>query len=187
MTDIARAENPTPIVEGDIYKACKAFILAYALPALDPAHVIQGWQNRAALPPATNEYAVMSILYDKQHGSTVMLTDRDSGLTAIKGLIEVAVQIDFCSDDDTARQRTRRLAIVTSSCAGVHFFHDYGLSALYADDARDISFVGDAKQFVRRWMTTLHLTLIEGVVVDFGYFDHVEMNRVENVNVHHKP
>ena len=54
QTDVARPENPAPFAESAIYDACKAFVLAYALPALDPSNVIQGWQNRASLPPGTN-------------------------------------------------------------------------------------------------------------------------------------
>lgn len=37
QTDVARPENPAPLAESAIYDACKAFVLAYALPALDPS------------------------------------------------------------------------------------------------------------------------------------------------------
>jgi hypothetical protein len=191
MNDIARPVNPAPLPEADIYAAVRAFVLTYALPALPPAVVIQGWQNRASLPPGTNEYAVISILYDMRHGTAVeeYAWNRDApeeiGRISVRELVEVAVQADFCAEDDTARQRARRLATVTRSGIGVRFFNDRGMSALYADDARDISFVGDAKQFVRRWMTTLHLTLVEGVVAGFEAFDKARVSHLENVDVHH--
>ena len=191
MSDIARPFNPVPLAEADIYTSCKDFVLAYGLPTLAPANVIQGWQNRAALPAGTNEYAVISILWDQQHGTTMETFQADDpdtelpGQLTAKALVEVAVQIDFCSKNDTARARARRLAIVTRSSIGVQFFKDRGMSALYADEARDISFVGDAQQFVRRWMTTLHLTLWEGVSADLDYFNRVVISRLENVDVHH--
>ncbi|MDR0339549.1 MAG: hypothetical protein LBH65_04660 [Desulfovibrio sp.] len=193
QTDIARPANPAPVSEADVYAAVRAFVMAYALPALAPENVVQGWQNRAALPPETNEYAVISILFDTQRGTAVeeYAWDRQApektGSLAVKGLIEIAVQIDFCSEDDTARQRARRLATLTRSSVGVRFFHDWGMSALYADDARDISFVGDAKQFVRRWMTTLRLTITEGVSAEFEAFGRAAVSRLENVDVHHNP
>lgn len=190
--DIAHPENPALITEADVYEATRQFIRAYALPALPLEHIIQGWQNRASLPPGTNDYAVMSILYDTQHGTTVETFDapspnkEDPGVLSVVGLVELAVQIDVCADSDVARQRARRLAIVTRSSIGVQHFNDWGMSALYADDARDISFVGDARQFVRRWMTTLHLSINEGVTVELPYFDTAKMQRVEDVLVHHK-
>ncbi|MDR2075641.1 MAG: hypothetical protein LBP61_01720 [Desulfovibrio sp.] len=191
QADIARPFNPAPLPEAGIYKAVQSFVLAYALPALDPANVIQGWQNRASLPPGTNDYAVISVLFDLRHGSIVETFRADDpdpaipGVLTLRGLIEVSVQVDFCAENDTARQRARRLALVTRSSVGVRFFNERGMSALYADDARDISFVGDANQFVRRWMTTLHLTLVEGVSVNLDYFDRAKISRIENVDVHH--
>lgn len=193
VNDIARPAGPAPLEENAIYDACKAFVLAYALPAMPPENICQGWQNRSSLPPESNDYAVISVLWDQQHGTAVeeyawnREAPDETGRLSVKGLIEVAVQIDFCAEDDTARQRARRLATVTRSSIGVQFFNDRGMSALYADDARDISLVGDARQFVRRWMTTLHLSLAEGVSAQLEAFDRAAVSRLENVDVHHKP
>lgn len=224
MNDVARPENPVPLAEADIYEACKAFVLAYALPELPPDNVIQGWQNRASLPPGTNDYAVISVLFDTQHGTAVESfaasdADRRSrigaarslhgshtlasadgcketfraddpdaarpGILTIQGLIEAHVQIDICSETDAARQRATRLATVTRSSIGVRFFTDRGLSALYAEDVRDLSFVGDAKQFVRRCSTTLHLSYWSGDSVELPYFTTVNVARLEDVDAHH--
>ena len=193
LPDIARPINPAPIDEASVYEAVRDFVRAFIFPALAPASVIQGWQNRASLPPGTNDYAVISVLYDMRHGTTVeeyawnKAAPEEIGLLSVAALVEIAVQVDFCAENDTARQRARRLATVTRSSIGTQFFHDRGMSALYADDARDISFVGDASQFVRRWMTTLHLSLVEGVTAEFEAFDKATMSRVEDVDVHHKP
>jgi hypothetical protein len=191
--DIAHPASPAPFPESAVYGAVRAFVRTYALPAMSEASIVQGWQNRASLPPETNDYAVISVLYDKRHGTAVESytwnreAPEESGRLEVAGLIELAVQVDFCAESDIARQRARRLAILTRSSLGVQFFSERGLSALYADDARDISFVGDADQFVRRWMTTLHLSLTEGVSAAFDAFDKVHMSRIENVDVHHKP
>lgn len=189
MADIARPANPVQITETDVYEAVRQFIAAYALPAIPISNIIQGWQNRSSLPPGTNEDAVMSILQDTQHGTTLtFLSDTlDTGNFDAKALIELHVQVDICAEGDVARQRAQRLAIITRSPIGTQFFDELGLSAWYADDVRDLSFIGDANQFVRRYMTTLHLGIHEGVTVDFEYFNRATLERIENVDVHHKP
>ena len=64
--DIARPANPAPLTEADIYEAVRQFINIYALPEMPVEHIIQGWQNRMSLPAGTNEFAVMSIIFDTQ-------------------------------------------------------------------------------------------------------------------------
>lgn len=193
MRDIARPTNSAPLTEADIYEAVRQFVKMYALPEMPIEYIIQGWQNRMSLPAGTNEFAVITILFGTRHGTVVetfKAQDPDKtvlGTLTVVGLVELSVQVDICSETDFARQRAQRLAIVTRSSIGVQFFNDFEMSALYADDARDISFVGGEKQFVRRFMTTLHLSINEGVIVDFPYFDVVKMSRVEDVDAHHKP
>lgn len=175
----------------DVYTAVKAFVQAYALPAMEPASVFQGWQNRAALPPGTNEYAVISILSDSCHGTRVETFTADDpnievpGNLTVKELIKVAVQVDICAESDVARQRARHLATMTRSSLGVQFFNAYGISALYADDVRELSFVDDARQFVRRYVTTLYLSYWSGVSLGIDYFSNAKLTRFENVDMHH--
>ena len=158
--------NPTPIPQGDIFEATRQFVLTYALPALEPAHVFQGWRNRVSLPAKTNEYAVISILYNVTHGTATEIYDPEEEKLNLASLAEIVVQVDFCSDGDNARQRAGLLAMVARTSVGVLFMNQFGLSILYADDARDLSFVGDANQFVRRYMTSLHLVGNTGLTVD---------------------
>ena len=191
--DIAHPENPAPLTEANIYEAVRQFVNAYALPAIPVEHIIQGWQNRMSLPAGTNDFAVMSIIFDVQQGTTVETFNADNpdksvlGILTLTGLIELAVQVDICSETDIARQRAQRLAIATRSSIGAQFFNDRGMSALYAEDVRDLSYVGGEKQYVRRCMTVLRLSINEGLSVEIPYFDTVKTFRVENVDVHHKP
>jgi len=225
---MADAQNPQPLPKGDLYEAMKAFIGFAGLPALPPEHILQGWQNRMALPAWVNDYAVISILSARQRGTPAEIFEpgaigpsqaggldpnsrqssgsaADSragttsagpgpglspgpGVSLVVGLLEVSVQVDFCAEDDTARQRAERLAVAARSSLGVDFLNQYGFSPLYADDPRDISFVGDARQFVRRWMLTVHLcgTQGAGLTVDVSWFDRAAIARIENVDVHHQ-
>jgi hypothetical protein len=189
---MADVQNPRPLPQGDLYEAMRAFIgFATALP---PEHIIQGWQNRMALPAETNDYAVVSLLAARQHGTPVELfeapdPDRTApGQLTVTGILEISAQVDFCAEDDIARQRAERLALTARSSVGVDFLNQYGFSPLFAEDPRDISFVGDARQFIRRWMVTVHLCGSgAGLLVDVSWFDRAAVSRIENVDVHHPP
>ncbi|MDR1396863.1 MAG: hypothetical protein LBJ14_03950 [Desulfarculales bacterium] len=191
MADTAYPVNPVPLIEPDVYEACREFVLTYALPALTPDTVIQDWRKHISLPPETDDYAVISILFDSQHGTAVETfiapePDKNKpGILTVQALVEVRVQIDFCSEDDKARQRARRLGIVAGSSIGAQFFNERGMSALYAGDVRELSFTGAANQFVKRYAITLHLSLNEGITVEYPYFDSAKASRVEDADAHH--
>jgi len=187
--------GPRPRPQGDLYEAMKAFIGFAGLPALPPERILQGWQNRMALPAGVNDYAVISILSARQRGTPAEMfenADPDPaapGVLTVAGLLEVSVQVDFCAEDDTARHRAERLAVASRSSLGVDFLNQYGFSPLYADDPRDISFVGDARQFVRRWTVTVHLCSAQGagLAVEVSWFDRAAVSRIENVDVFYPP
>lgn len=189
--NLAQPEAAAPLMEADVYAACRDFVLTYALPALEPENVIQGWQNRAALPAGSEEYAVISVISATQRGTTVETFRADDpsttppGLLYIQGLIEVYVQVEFCGDSDLARQRAQRCAVVARSSVGVELFTRYGMSILYADEVREHCFKGDAGQFVRRYATTLHVSLWSGDSVEMPYFNQASVSRLENVDAHH--
>lgn len=183
--------NVSPIEEPDVYAACKAFILTYALPALEEDNVIQGWQNRASLPPGTEEYAVVGVLSGTRRGTTLEEFDAPDpnpvspGILTVKCLVDVKVQVDFCSASDDARLRAQRFAAVIRSSVGVEFFNAHGMSVLYAEDVNDHSFVGDAGQFVRQYSVIAHLVCWSGDRVELDWFNQAAMTRVEDVSVHH--
>jgi hypothetical protein len=181
------------VPQGQLYEALRSFIGFAGQPALPPEHILQGWQNRMALPAGVNDYAVISILSTRQHGTPVEMFEAPDpdpaapGILTVAGLLEIIAQVDFCAEDDTARQRAECLAVAARSSLGVDFLSQYGFSPLYADDPRDISFVGDARQFVRRWMVTLHLCRVGagGLAVEVSWFDRAAVSRLENVDIHH--
>lgn len=184
---------PSPLSEGDIYEACRAFILDYVRPPLDAAHVIQGWQNRTSLPQNSNDYAVISVCSAVQQGSSVERLEFDGelepgvprGVLSVHGLMDVSVQAEFYSETDVSRQRAQRIAILFASSVGAHFFRERDLNPLYAEDVREFSDIGDANQFVRRYSVTLHLSCWAGEVVEQQYFDKARLSRFEDVDVHH--
>lgn len=190
MPNDARPSNQQPVTEPLIYEAVRQFVLTYGLPAVALENIYQGWQNRAALP-FVNDFVVISILWTTQHGTAVeefvaeSLDKQDPGYLTYKALREIVVQVDFCSNDDTARQRAERAAIMARTPLGVTHFNDFGFSSCYSDDVRDLSFIGSEDQYIRRYMISLHLSSVNGVTADYDYFDTVAIERLENVDVHH--
>lgn len=183
--------NDLPLPEPNLYEACRAFTLACALPALEPDCVIQGWQNRVALPAGTNDYAVISLVGDAQRGTTIEEFRVDEGnpdkpgFVELRGLLEVRAQIDFCGEDDLARQRARRLAVAARSSYGADFFKQRGLSCLYAEESEERVHVDEAKQFVRRYSVILRLSVWSGLRLEMPYFTRVRLERLEDVPTHH--
>jgi hypothetical protein len=100
--------------------------------------------------------------------------------------MEARARVDLCGNGDLCRQRATRLACMARSAVGVVFFVNRGLSVLYAEDVRDLSFVNEARQFVRRYSTALRLSFWTGVSMEMPYFDRASLSRLENVDVHHK-
>ena len=187
--NIAQFTNPRNLPEPDIYEAVYNFVLTYGLPVLAPENIFRGWQNRGALPAGTNEYAVISILNQTRVGTNVRtyVPTGDTGNQSEKTCLRCQVQVDFCSDAYLSRRRAQALETITRSAAGVQFFNNYGLSSLYAEGIRDLSYVDESDQFVQRHMVLLHLSYWSGIEVEIEGFDTLQMERIENVDVHHPP
>lgn len=154
--------NPRAMEPPKVFKALRAFVLAYALPRLDEKCVFQGWQNRAALPKS-NEYAVISVFDSTRRGSdTHELLNTAEGedkpeIYRAKAYYETRAQLDFISQGEAGRQRALCIDVAAHSSLGVNFFRPYGLALEYADGARDLTFTDEAQQYVRRFMVSLML------------------------------
>ena len=186
--------------EPDVYRAVYDFIETFGLPAMADApktgRIFRGWSNRMSLPH-DNEYAVMSIISHFRRGTNIEIFDAsqaaidEDGVLTTAELILCDVQIDFCSDSHTgrdfARRRAQAIETVARSSLGPQFFAKYGMSCQYATDARDLSFIGDATQYVSRWMTTVRVSFWTAVSAELPWFDAVNLKRIENVDVHHPP
>ena len=182
MNDIAQPSNPVAIGEADVYAACAAFIEEYA----GIERVYQGWQNRSALPAGTNVYAVVSLLLSKPTMTPVERMHEVEDFYEVSRCNELQIQIDVCGENDAARQKAQMLHLAVSSSIGIQFFEKKGLSVLYADDVKDLSFVGDAQQFVRRNMVLLHCSTWSRFTVNYDAFDKARA-RIEDVDAHHHP
>lgn len=182
----------------DILGAVNDFILAYivnaGLEALEQRQIVRGWQNLvSALPPGTREYAVLTLLGTRRHGTNVHRyapEPGDTGLTqTVANHLLHMVQVDFCCsypDQGETRSRTRAelLEMMTRDPIGVDFFRNYNLSACYAEDPRPLPFMDETKQWVARYSVTMHLEGWVEKAVETPAFSDVGVY-IENVDVHH--
>ena len=191
MADIAQPINPAIATIGQLKNALYDFVLMYGIPTMDGANIYHANQNRMSLPDDLEEYATIYVASPVRHGTAVERTIPGEGETpdqlAIVSLFEYLVQIDFFSEDDLARQRAMVLSNIGRSSIGPQFFNQYDVSLLYVDDPRDLTFVGDAQQYVQRWMLTLRVTMPEITNVELQAFNEAHTSRVEDVDMHHKP
>lgn len=179
----------TPIVTPDIYKAFFEYVAIFATPIMNQDNIIIGWQNRSYLPVDTNEYAVITVIDTKRRGTNVHEWYDDVTLphdTIVKEmeLVESGIQIDFCSNNDNAEMRARSIELVTRSEFGVKFFKTYNIAPLYADGTRDISFVDQSQQYVRRFMTTVYVSYWVNTTFKVTSFNEADIY-FENVDVEH--
>lgn len=192
--NIAQPSNPAIATTGQIMDALCDFVLAYGSPAgtvpLPGDNIYFANQNRESLPPESEEYATIYIGNGVRHGTAVEVcipgVDDAPDKLGLASLFEYMVQIDIYSWTQAARERAMTLANLGRSSIGPQHFNNYKCSLLYVDDPRDMTGVGDAQQYVQRYMLTLRVTITELTTVDLEAFDTVKITRLENVEVHHK-
>lgn len=182
--------NPEPLEEADVYAACRAFVLEYAQPALEPENVIRGWRNRDLLPAGNGDFAVISLVSSKQRGNTVETftpppAAAGPGRLDLRGLMEIRALVDFCADSDLARLRAQRLVVAARSGLGVRFFNERGLSVLHAGKVVDKTWRDEGGQFQCRYSAALHLSCWSGLSLEADCFDSAILSRLENAEVHH--
>lgn len=176
----------------DIYVAVYDYVLAYALPAMQPENIYRGWQNRSALPPDTNEYAVISIISNVRHGTSIEtleingVDDDEPETITVATHYEVTVQVDCCSDSVYAQQRASMLSNFARSSIATSFFKKYGLSIADASDPADITMDDESNQFVQRSMITLRLLYWVTGAIGTAWFNDVNFVGVKDVDAFYK-
>jgi hypothetical protein len=166
------------------------------VPALDPASIYQGWQNRSALPAGSNEYAVISVFQSTRRGTNVEIlintgaADDEPETYQARAYFETRVQVDLVSDSDLGRQRALCLEVAAWSTIGVNFFKPYSITCQFGDPVQEIPQIDEANQFVRRYMTSLRLAYWAGVDVGSAWIEvradgtGILLNPVEGITSH---
>lgn len=156
--------------------AC-SFIRKYALPALVPDCVVEGWQNLVSLPKQTNDYAVFTLGAQARRGTNISTLDLktlpdEPGILTVETMYEIAMQFDLCSTD-SIRAMTRATSVhaLCRDAVGVEFWKPFGVSMCYADGPTALPFVDEGKSWVNRFMVRAHATFWAKIVLQVDWFD----------------
>lgn len=170
----------------DLLQYCNDFIVKY-LPTVAQDKIFLGYQNRDCLP-TDNEYILIRLDSTRRIGTNVSdwLELPESRLNE-KTLREYVVMIDFNSyDNDAIMEQAEMLETLGRSEFAPGFFNQYGIEFLYAEDIQFLPYTDEAKQYSFCYRVVLHLSYWNTFGVENReYADQVEMNRIENVDVHH--
>lgn len=170
-----------------MFDAVNNFILKYA-PGVEQDSIYRGYFNRASLPQQ-QDYTVIAVSDTARVGTNV--SDDAQGADNIYttlALREYSVDVDFVHQDEAvARQRAAVIETLGRSYVAVDFFKALNIGFNYADPVLYLPFTDTSDQYVERYRVTLHLTVWDGVSVEQQYADKVEIQRVENIDAHHKP
>lgn len=167
--------------------AVNKFIL-YCLPEIPQERLFRGYVNREALP-GVQDYTVYAVNSTARIGTNVndFAQAIDEKITT-KVLREYTVDVDFFSlSQETARQRASTLEAIGRSYLGVDFFKQYEIGLNYAEDMNYLPYVDLTEQYIHRYRVSLHLTKWEEITVNQQYAEEVILQRVENIDTHHKP
>lgn len=178
MTTMNIPKQPSP------YKALKALEAFLFSGYVNPNHILKGDQL-GSLPPNSKTFVVNTVLSDTGHGMPVrrMVGDR----WEMRELMEVSAQVDIYSDDsETARNLAQSLKTFIFSGEAVDFLRPHGFGALYAEDVRNLTGVGDDGIPQPRWGTTVRLTYWHLVGTPAESFNAVNVD-AQNVDVLYKP
>lgn len=169
----------------DVLTAVYRFLAEYLKPYNLSAAIIRGWQNRASLPPGTNNYIVYSQLGATRVGTNVQTGIDASGQMTNATLYKASVQIDFCSDSDDCRTWAAYIESILRSDIGTSFFKTFDISSCYSDDLVSVDFVDASEQYVKRSSLTCYLSYYTKSIFSLEYADKVDLERLENVDAHH--
>lgn len=164
------------------------FIL-YCCPDVEQDRLYRGYENRNALPKV-QDYTVYAVASTARIGTNVndFAQAADDDTLTTKVLREYAVDVDFFSGkQETAQQRAAQVEAIARCYIGVDFFEKDNIGLNYADDAQYLPYTDLTEQYVHRYRVTLHLTVWEAVTVNQQYANEVVLQRVENIDAHHKP
>ena len=163
------------------------FIL-FCCPDVPQDRLYRGYENRNALPKV-QDYVVYAVDSTARRGTNVndfAQTVDDTMVTKV--LREYLISVDFFSNSqETARSRAANMEGLANCYIGIDFFRKENIGLSYADEPEYLPYADLTQQYIQRYRVTLHLTVWEEYTAEQQYADEVVLQRVENIDAHHKP
>lgn len=152
---VMAAANPLPLAgtDDDVFIALKAFV-HLVLPDLDNRQVVQGLQNNVPMPKGPNFVVIVPMGRVRQsinvHDYRPDDGERD---TTLQTRIDYNVNFYGPAAPDNAQV----FKMLFRDLYGCDFFRPYGVQPQWADDARQMPLIDDAKQYQQRYLVQAHL------------------------------
>ena len=171
------------------YDFVKSFAKGFDMPAYPDDHIVQGFQNMAALPHGTHEFCTITLLNSIKHGTDWQYwtnfhkDDPEPFEQHLKAVIEDIVQIDMCSAEPYTQpqvtlERAQALQLAANSNLATEFYeHESGGDAtcLFAEDVQNLTGFDETKTYTCRYMLRLHLGVKAHAAYETDYFTHVDV------------
>lgn len=176
----------------NIREAIYDFINAYIQPPIAEDAIIWGNQNDITLPENNNDYVIFWIINSLRHGTNINQYDADNELENISESNELVIQIDCYCDSTTGQDgtnamlRAKSLEMLFRDGVATRFLKKYGMSALFAEDARDTTITGDSALLVRRWTVNAHIIVPITYSLEQEGFTSVQINQIKEVDSFYK-
>ena len=171
--------------EPSLWEAVVTAVEQWALPALPRALIRRGWVNRASLPPATKDYAIVTILGRERVGTNVKEyappkpeSGSPFGTITERTLRIATVEVDFFSDTDAGFQRADSLVSFVRGTIGASHFRQYGIGSLYCEPVKEVDYVDGTKMMVRHSVVDMRLSYWSGITAALQFFDDVDVSGV---------
>ena len=151
----------------ELNTALYSFLVRYITPSVNSDCIFLGSQENMVLPEG-EDYVIYQVIQQIRHGTTTESYDADNELLELKELNEIIVKVDCYADSTNstdndallrAQIRANNLNLLFRSSVACSFFKQYGISALYAEDATDTTLVSDSNQYLHRWSVNIHLSM----------------------------
>lgn len=166
------------------YDFVQQFAKGFDMPAYPDTHIVQGFQNMAALPNGTHEFCTITLLNSIKHGTdwqywtNFRKDDPEPFEQHLKAVIEDIVQIDMCSAEPYTQpqvtlERAQALQLAANSNLATEFYEhesDGNATCLFAEDVQNLTGFDETKTYTCRYMLRLHLGIKAHAAYESDYF-----------------
>ena len=169
----------------ELYQGLSAFIIAVT--GLPQGSVIQGIQNRVAMPPKNPGFVVMTNLFQQRLATSVDdydTTNPDPASLSITQSMRVDMQIDCYGP--SAGDWAAAMTTLFRDQYGCNALAPFNCQPLYAEEARMMPLIDEESQYEQRWTWTATLQYNPTVIAPEQFADVANIDLID-VDVEYPP
>lgn len=171
------------MTEDEIYIAIEATIKNFTDVTED--NILRAYPGKRVPLPPNNNYVIMTFTGDNRT-STPGFKDVEIGedgqekeyKTILEQPKQGQIQIDFFGTK--AKENATKIVDLARSYILCDYLKTYNIQPLYCDEASNMNFVSEEKEYVERWSITLDIAYQTKVEVNVDTFTSTELNILNN-------